>query len=877
MKSTFIIGCCFWLWVTAIVPDMLRADETLTVMTISRDTLAPGDFQIPETYYPVSVGLALSGGGARGLAQIGMLRAFEEADIPISAIAGSSIGSIVGGLYAAGYSAAEIEKQVARVDFTNLFFDTPRRRSLLFTQREERDKYLFSIRFEGLKPYIPQGLAAGQRLTNLLTDLTIEATYRCGGNFDRLPIPFRAAATDIATGELVEIGSGSLTTAMRASMAFPLAFTAVERDGRYLMDGGIVVPIPVETCRRMGADFVIALNTTADLLPVDKITDPIDVAGQVTTIMAQEALEEQLARADFVLGTDLEDIETFDFSLRDSLIELGYTIGREAVDDLLAALKKRNGDSAIFVDAVIPARSDKLLERLVAVFPIRPGELFQPDHLRQALLFADRELTFGSLEAAVISRGDSTIIVLDGIPNRRCQEVTYQFTGNTIIPDSILQPIFAVPEDCRLSLADVHESAQSMITLFHEAGYGLAYLQQIVYDHDAGQVTIAIDEGKLKYVDIRGNQRTRSWIIKANYPLRPGDPFDTRKSDNGIANIYGTGFFERVSLDLQPTAAGAHLTINVKEKKYTQFRFGAHWDDEYQAEAFGQLLDDNVFGAGLQMLLHGRISSRRYKYSFSVKVDRLSSTLLTARSEVYYKRLQRRLFGPDGGPDGYRYENRYGWSISAGQHIARLGLIFFEYRLENVSRRLSGATTELDDVLSTFAIKSSVETFDQYPFPNRGHSQELVFDFSGKWLGGTLDEYSKIYGSIEGALTPNKFFTIRPRFAIGLSTANLPDIEKYYIGGMYQFSGYRTGQLVGDKFLVTNWQIRLNLPYRFYLIGNFDYGNVFDEYEEIKIGDFLKGYGLTLAWNSPLGPVELGYGNAEKRPHRFYLYIGLRF
>jgi outer membrane protein assembly factor BamA len=381
----------------------------------------------------------------------------------------------------------------------------------------------------------------------------------------------------------------------------------------------------------------------------------------------------------------------------------------------------------------------------------------------------------------------------------------------------------------------------------------------------------------LRYVDIKGNNRTRSWIIKANYPLRPGEPFDTRKSEKGLANIFGTGFFERVSLDVQPADSGVHLVINVREKPYLQLRVGGHWDDEYQSEMFVELLDDNIFGAGIQALAHGQFSSRRYDYYLSFKVDRLSRTLLTAQSKFYFNRLKRRLFYPDGSPNGYRIEERLGFSLLGGWQIARLGMINFEYRLEDIQTKLSLNNIIYKPVLSAFAIKSTVETFNKFPYPDYGHRQEFILEFTGKWLGGTFDEYTKLYSSIEAYWPWGKYWTFHPKFSFGISTANLPDIEKFYLGGMYNFSGYRTHQLVGDKFLIANLQWRIRLPYKMYLLGNFDYGNVYDEYESIKIRDFLKGWGAAISYDSPVGPCEFGYGKAERRPYRLYVNVGLRF
>ena len=391
------------------VPEVSIITDTVI---LEQTVYVPRDFRPKAKFFPNKIGLALSGGGARGIAQIGVLKAFEEIGIDIAYIAGTSMGSIIGGLYASGYSAAEIEEVIAQIDFTSLFSDSPKRSSLLLSQKEERDKYLFSIRFDGFKPYIPRALTTGQRLTTYLTDLTIRANYRCGGDYDRLPIPYRAVATDIGAGEVVPINHGNLAEAMRASMGFPLAFTAVELEGRQLMDGGILNPIPVEVCREMGADFVVAVNTVSSLLPVDRINDPVDIANQITTIMSQDALARQLAEANFIITPRLHDLESFDFKMHDTLIALGYKAGLEAIAEFEHRLTQSRSTDLVKLRGLQAATDSPALQEIIRNFPVRIGAIFDLDRLIDALRFADRRKIFHQLKAEIIRNGIDVNIII---------------------------------------------------------------------------------------------------------------------------------------------------------------------------------------------------------------------------------------------------------------------------------------------------------------------------------------------------------------------------------------------------------------------------------------------------------------------------------
>jgi outer membrane protein assembly factor BamA len=593
--------------------------------------------------------------------------------------------------------------------------------------------------------------------------------------------------------------------------------------------------------------------------------------------MSQIAKAEQLAQADVIIGPELLNLRTFDFQLQDSLVALGFKAGGKAVQEIRRKIAGSNHKGFRQLDYVMLARNDDWLQYLKQNFPIKPGDYFKPGSLDKALEYADRQMHFNRLTADIQRLDGKTAIVLDGQLNHTTDVIEFKFVGNATLSDSIMLSCFTNNVRGVLSLAKVQKDADSLIRIYKRQGHDLAHIRHIHYDHDAGVVIVVIDEGRLRYVDIRGNERTRDWVIKANYPLRPGAPFDTEQSETGIAQIYGTGFFDRVSLDFQPTDDGVHLTINVKEKKFTQLRLGAHWDDEYQGEMFAEVLDDNVFGAGLQALAHARVSSRRYEYYMSLKADRLSQTLFMARTKFYFSRLRRRLFQANNAPDGYRVEDRLGLSINLGQQIERFGNFYFQYRVEDIKTTLTIPNFENDEVLTVFAIKSAVETFNRFPFPDKGHRQDIAIEFSGKSLGGTYDEYTKLSGSIEEYFPVGKYLNLHPKIAAGISTADLPDIEKFYIGGMYNFFGFRTHQLSGDKLFVFSMQARLRLPYRFYLIGEYDYGNIFDDYENIKIREFRNGWGATIAWDTPLGPFEFGYGKAEQTPDRLYLNLGLRF
>ncbi len=212
------------------------------------------------------IGLVLSGGGARGAAHVGVIRALEEMRVPIDAVAGTSMGAVVGGLYSAGLSGAEIEEVFRNLDWQDLFRDRAPRRDLVY-RRKQDDRSIYArgslgLRYgEGIE--LPLGLVQGQKITQALRSATLGVADVT--DFDRLPTPFRALATDLETGEPVVLDHGDLATVLRASMSAPGVLAPVEVGGRLLVDGGLVDNLPVGLARSMGVDVLIVVDVSFPL------------------------------------------------------------------------------------------------------------------------------------------------------------------------------------------------------------------------------------------------------------------------------------------------------------------------------------------------------------------------------------------------------------------------------------------------------------------------------------------------------------------------------------------------------------------------------------------------------------------------------------
>ena len=830
--------------------------------------------------YPVL--LALSGGGARGIASIGILKAFEERHIVPTAIAGTSMGGIIGGLYAAGYSADQMISLVNHIDFDGLFSNSPSRKYMFLTQREEMGRHFFSIRFDGLHPVIPKALSAGQKLTNILTRYTIPANYRCGGDFSKLPIPFKTICTDIITGKEVIHEKGSLADAMRGTMGFPLAFTPLTDGDQLLMDGGMVTPIPVELVQEMDptTSYTVAINTSSPLKPKEKLVTPVDIANQVTSIMTADKLEAQLAKADIVLTPSIDTVESTDFYLKNELIDVGYKTGIRAADSIIKCLdsEQKNVTYAILrvklIDIPETVRTE-FINRLEGQTMSRTEMLTTIRDIVAAfyLFKTDVAIHTDAREYGLIK---DVILEISASETQPVNDLRFLFTNNRVYPDDTLLNLMR-SENVMFTFHALRDGLKRITEHYHKAGYDLAYIKNVKLDLARGIVEITVDEAIITEINVKNNDRSRDWFITSRYPQNVGKPYSSRKAIQGINNIYGTDLFDRVTTELTPTDSGVAVTIGLEEKKHTQLRLGWHWDDDYDSEEFLEVLDGNVAGIGLEYLTHLQYGEKRQHYFTGFKMDRIWSTYLTFRAQIYHHRLNRSVYNSDGSYDFTRKEIKTGVKAKLGQQISRLGTLSAEVLAERIKYRNVKTTVTEEFDLRSLRLESYVETFDRYPFPESGKKHFFEIQFAGKYLGGDV-EFTRFYTSIEGYFPINEYINFHPWFRLGTSRSGLPPSEQFYLGGTHSLAGFPSNRFSGDKLFILSNELRLKFPLNVYLSIRHDMGDVYTGTDQIKIKSMHHGLAYILAVDTPLGPLELGYGNADATAiDEFYINIGLAF
>jgi NTE family protein len=290
--------------------------------------------------------LVLSGGGARGMAHIGVLKILEQLKIPIDCIAGTSMGAVVGGLYASGMTALEIESTIRSVDWQEAFRDSPPRRELAFRRKQDDRNFLvrlpLGVKHGGI--LLPKGFIQGQKLQETLRQLTLP--FGTNTDFDALPTPFRAVATDLVTGNAVLMDKGDLAFAMRASISAPGVFAPAEVQGQLLVDGGLAENLPIDVARAMHADILIVSDVSFPLQPRAALDSALTISNQMLAILVRKDADRQratLGPADILIEPTIGTASSTDFSASAVTISAGENAARS---QLLRLATVSVGDAA---------------------------------------------------------------------------------------------------------------------------------------------------------------------------------------------------------------------------------------------------------------------------------------------------------------------------------------------------------------------------------------------------------------------------------------------------------------------------------------------------------------------------------------------------
>ena len=854
------------------------------------------------------VGLVLSGGGARGVAQIGVIRALERHGIPIDFIAATSMGAIVGGLYAAGYTTQELESLAVSTDWDHVLSltDETQRSQLFVDQKITDDRSFIAIRFENMEPVIPSAVSSGQRLTDFLSDRMLQAIYYPFPDFDHLKIPFRAMATDLVSGNRIVLRNGSLAEALRASATVPLLFNPIEKDSMRLVDGGLVSNIPADVAREAGCDLVIVVNSASGLRTADEMTAPWQTADQIMGIMMKRVNERQMADADVIITPDVGRHLSTSFVGLDTLIQIGESAAEQQVKEILAVYGRRDDSlAAVAGGMVLPApvvaergdRSipDSLWGSLMQPFTVGPVPAY---YLEQLLgkIYATGD--YDSVWADVLTGDLGSRLQVHAVPNPRLYYVA--FSGNSLVSSAELESMFHPLIGRPLNDAATTAAMESLIRLYRKRGFSLAHIDSLTMDEQSGLLSITLDEGVVWKIEVQGGVRTQDSFVLRELRIEPGTVFQLDEARRGLAQLGGTSLFEYVYLEITSLQDQIVLTIRIKERPSQLMRLGMRADDERHLQALLDIRDENFRGTGMQLGFTVMGGQRNGDVKLEFSTQRLFDTYLTLGISAFHRSFDTYVYAGAALSHPNRWERetvgeyrdiRYGFSLSFGSLMERLGNATAELIVQNV--RL----VNLDNLpaiaekhrLAMIRLATLVDTKDAYPFPTRGVGFRMSYEFSLETLGSDVG-FNALEVMYESYASWGTHVTFHPKFTVGIADATMPLAEQFRMGGRESLYGLREDDRRGRQLLLVNMEARYLLPIRWlfktYLRARYDVGTIAAVPEEFKLSSLLHGVGLELALATPVGPAVFGVGKAfyvnpdlpnqpvQQGPFLFYFMIG---
>jgi NTE family protein len=686
-----------------------------------------------DTISNPKIGLVLSGGGAKGFAHVGALKVIEEEGIPVDYITGTSIGSIVGGLYAMGYDAATLEKVIGNQNWEALLSNESRRAFIPAITKEEQSRYLLSLPIKSNKISIPEGVLNGQKAMDLFTYLTYG--YHDLTDFSHLPIPFKCIAADIATGEEIVLDKGFLPRAMRASMSVPAVFAACEIDNRMLVDGGIINNFPVDRCREMGADIIIGIDIGDELMKKEKIQSIPDMISQLTTLLSFERSKKNSENVNILIKPDISGYSASSFNTEAAKV-----------------LMKRGEDAA-----------RKMLPELI--------------RMRDSL-------------------------------------------G--------LKPVTKIPH----KLPDIHTP---------------------------------ID---VERIDVEGTEKSNIESILGQMGIGKDKRTTLHEIREGVARIYATGNYQNVDYRISGDDRKI-ITIMVKESSTNRLNIGLNYNTDLNAAALINLTfySDRVSGSNLS--LDAKLSTAPV-FSARYSLDRGSKPgFVTAASFVSDKLL------------GYEEGNKVS-ELNVQQtslqiatqavvsDILRVSLgSSFEYFHFGRAIGSVDSSNIKDDNYMNYFLKGTLDQFDNPNFPHSGWTMngiiKLVTD--NGWTFNGHSPFALLGLNLRFAKQISDRVVLLPSFNSQVTLASVaPVFYRSYVGGFQKtnyfgnylpFAGLNRMEISADNIAYACLDLRIKMWKKFYttLISNIGVYN--DKNASQPVGDFMLGGGISIAYDSVVGPVEL--------------------
>lgn len=834
----------------------------------------------PAEFCKPKIALVLSGGGARGISQIGAIKELEKNKIHFDYIIGTSIGSINGGMLAMGYTPNELDSIVKSIDWTELFSlkNEQERSELFLDQKLVRDRSLLTLKFDNFRFLVPEAISVGTKLFFFIQQIVWNSAFNFQTDFDSLKYPFRAVATDLAAGRTVSISQGNLALSIRSSSTVPLRYTPVWLDSMVLVDGGLMANLPTKQAMEFNPDLVIAISTVSPLLNIEELSKPWNVADQAVSIQMEKFSEQAREIADILIEPDLKVKSNLDFTDLDSLIMLGEEAAKSSIEkanELIYSKKKE--------------RCLKVLEKLESYFNGFPTIILNGFAKEDSLTVISNSDSFEKLLLGIFSLENLSFYSSISFQKNEISELEITCNKYNIIKGI---EIF----DNNLSLNHLIEAGLKKLFLnkpfnvktekeikiwilkeLRHSGFTFASAQSIQYNDEDGKLKIYLDYGKVNEISIISNKATKDFLVLRDLKFSHGDFLDLQKISTSWNNLINSGLFESIEFNVNKAkkADGVDVSILVKEPANQTLSIGGRVDNERNSQIGFDFTQNNLLNVGAK--LNARISggSRNRYGDISIIQPRILSTMITFSLTSYYDYKEHYIysFKPNSPrnrfarvQDGACAYERYGFRASCGSQIERKGNLLVGLRLEKQRRYDPNSIEKKPDFYSVNTIKigTSFDTEDNLDFPTKGSIINLSLE-TNLFGTGNNSSFSKAEFFSQNVFSSKRYAFV-PSLLVGFADKSLPAPESFIFGGQDNFFGYREGDETGRQIFVSSFDFRVLLPFSIffdtYFSFRYDLGSIWREFEEIKFSSLKHGIGATIAVDSPIGPAKLSAGKA---------------
>lgn len=858
-----------------------QTDDLIKTIRLEYDTVYHhGLFpDIPELRVKQpKVALVLSGGGARGLAHIGVLNVLEKHNIPIHAIYGTSIGAVIGGLYAIGYTPKELTDILKSLDLNSFFSITKdvKREYLYQDQKSSFSKSFFTIRFKDFKPVIPSALTSGHEISNLINSLVLQG-IRHPKKSDELPIKFYPVATDLSSGNSVTITEGNLSEAIRASFTWPLLNPPVLRDSMKLIDGGILANIPARFPKIDGYDLIISVNTTGGLRKRDQINNPWEILDQILSIMQAEVDARELDISDIVINPDLKKYSSTNFSEADSIIFKGEEAATakiiniaQVIDSLTTVPSSKN----IFVTEIefrgahIPFNIEQ------NIINHQNKRTISESVITNALKTIKKQGYYKDAYCEIRKTADGNKLTYHLIPYPYIN--SYSFYGDSMIERKWLDSTIGVISEkpfCHYRWSNITDSIAKN---YRRLNLSLAGVYDVDYDSTTGHLSVYLDEGRINQIKITGNENTKDYVALREFPMQPGDLFRVNLATRGLYNISSTDLFEAVVLDVQQDNKLTDIIIKVTEKPSMLMRFGFRVDNEKHSQLNIDFRDENLWDGGAEYGLNFQGGFRNWLTSIDLKTNKLFKTPFFIKAKLKYQfedqftyktvptdkfsRWKRK-------EEGEFREIKYGPSVTFGGLYRKLGFLYGEYKYERHKIfGFSGSGYPVGEHnISSLKAGLIFDSQDEYPFPKKGMLLNAYHEFATAALVSGVS-FTKTFISYEAFFTARNTNTFHPKMLFGFGDKTLPYTEQFKLGGQESFFGLRDNEFRGRQIFAGSLEYRWLMPFRVffdtYISARYDLGSIWENAEAIKFESLRHALGVSMLFNTPIGPAKFSLGNS---------------